>query len=165
MCLNISWWPNTVKEGLAVKCVKKLRYVPREHRWITPFQGTGVPRDGVLVPETRCRFYRHGNQISKRIGAVIYGGAIHAFRHSQNYSGGSRKWWAYDSGWETEKEAYAFGVKAYGSNDLACSFLYIPDIDKSEYKKERTAACKRWQKKRPNWKEVKEVFHNVKLPK
>jgi hypothetical protein len=150
MCLIIQTVPASMRDANCVPCYKLW-----EESWggnpVTPYQRAIIPNDGVLLVRKVTT--------QKRLNDEIGGRAIHAKQRR-----------AKKSYWVNISKAYAFGVVAYGSkshNDLVCSLLYIPHLDKSGRKTERIKQIGIWKRahKGPTNSEVKRLFPNFVAPK
>jgi hypothetical protein len=150
MCLIVQRKPQPSRIH-AIPCGKALNKYSKKG-FFTPYMGALVPKNGILVAKGRKKYENSGGS------TIINGGAIHAYTCCYAETNPSTLCGYY--------KAYAFGVKAYGTNqDLACHFLYIPDADFTTKKQERVKQCEIWAITAPNpkWKEVAEFF-NVKPP-
>lgn len=148
MCLYVMEVPANLRASNAVRCWKKLDPVPPVYGWFrTPYQGVTVPLDGILLPHGKSPLPANG---SATYGSEIYGGAIHA-------SVGRPQ--CYD-----HYLAYAFGVIAYGADDLACAMLYVPTADRTKDRAPRARVCREWARthdetlRGPTDAQVRKVF-------
>lgn len=149
MCLIIQTVPASERDANCVPCYK-LWEISWAGNPITPFQRTLIPSDGVLLVKKPTK--------QKQFEEKIEGSAIHAKQRREE-----------SPNWMKISKAYAFGVIAYSSkyeNDLACSLLYIPDLDQSEQKAERIKQIKIWSRanKSPTNSQVKRLFPNFVAP-
>lgn len=149
MCLIIQTVPASERDSNCVPCYK-LWEINWDGKQVTPFQRTLIPSDGVLLVKKPTK--------RKHFEEKIEGSAIHAKQRREGYVS-----------WMKISKAYAFGVIAYGSkykNNLACSLLYIPDLDQSEQKAKRMKQIKIWSpaNKSPTNSQVKRLFPNFVAP-
>lgn len=139
MCLFIHTLP---KNQRASNCVPCWKWLDRSHYlWFTPYQVARVRDDGVqhvVRPATE-----------RRRDYSINSNAIHAKHQRSSLVSAHHR-----------MRAYAFGVMAYGATDLACSLLYIPDVDITPDKTKRVQQIRRWMQREngPTNAEVKKLF-------
>ena len=127
MCLWVDEVPTNKRDGLIVKCWKKLR--SRESYWgggtkiETPFRGYPVSASGLikgLLHPVKRGIYS-GDEIGKHY--------VHGLEYKSSH-------WGRCSWGEKLYTAYAFQVVAYGyGKDLACRAMYIPGADKGKSRK------------------------------
>lgn len=149
MCLIIETVPASMRDANCVPCYKIWTKIWDCQTPITPYRWTPIPRDGVLADKELTK--------KRLLNQEINGGAIHAKQKRENDT------------LRIISKAYAFGVIAYGSkwgNDLACSLLYIPRLDKSPQKAKRMKQIAIWKRanKGPTNSEVKRLFPNFLAP-
>lgn len=145
MCLTIKSRPNK----LVQKCFKRLHKLNSNYE--TPYQGTLIPNDGLLVT-------RH--IADKRIGmASISSGVIHcALNKTGRYFGCGEP-----------HTAYAIKVMYYGTcDDLGCLAVYIPAADSTRKSKYDTTKQKALLNAKSNndilkiFPQLKEKFEELK---
>lgn len=110
MCLVVAKVPS---QKQIIICKKRLTIPFDDERFVTPFLGKKVPKNGWLFPTT----FKTGQFI---YDSVIHGGVIHAFTDIKS------EFFLYNY-----YRAYAFGVEAYNKEmtELVCRALYIPSAD------------------------------------
>lgn len=125
MCLVIKKLPSTKQDGRVVQCHKSL-VLMANGVYCTPCYYGAVDKNGFLFPKKqseRKNFY---------FDTRIEGGFIHAHIRKK------------DTYWLDSEiyPSYAFGVAAYGLDDLVCRGLYIPDVDSTRSYEEKKQKIK-----------------------
>ena len=119
MCLVVSHVPISRSAGMIVPCVKKVDWSLWTRRQFETYNlGYRIPTHGVLLPgyaANDCKVYQ---------GDEINGGYIHAYIEDTPLRKHARSKYG-----PMLFPAYAFGVVAYGDEDLICKALYIPKCD------------------------------------
>ena len=109
MCLVVKTVPANKSTRRIFQCKKYLYY--RGGLFSTPYYGVDVPNNGWLFP-----FRKYNGDFS--LHQSIKGGLIHAS-------------WGDEFEFGDPYKAYAFGVEAFGTSDLVCRALYVPDADEN----------------------------------